>query len=232
MRDRHEFPPWLPPLVREQARALHSELFKAGTAEDIAVVNRLTSDPKMEGVWKYLQRHKRMNYRRTGYEHAVYDPQAHSGVNRSSFPTRAIWLQQLAMREFYIDAIRWGRMCAAPVTPAPRSYLSRVLRAEASLVEQGMSLLDLSAETKRKVAKELRRAADVYEDAAQESRAKTSKEVPRYLMAMVAQRLRDLFGTPMYGQAATVASLILGRDVTATMVRECGLWGSGRKKRA
>jgi hypothetical protein len=235
MRDPRVFPSWLPPLVREQAQALHSELLKSGTADDIAVLERITSDPRMEAVWKYLQKHKRTGYRRTEvYEHAVRDPQAHSGVNRSSFPTRAVWLQQLAMREVYIDAVRWARMCAAPAS-SDHPYLTDALRlrAEAQILEN--EPFGLSVAMKRRLATRLRRAADAYADAAKEARAKTSEEIPRYVMMMIAGRMHNLFGKRMYGQAATIASLIMQRDVTPTMVREAivglGLCGNGRKKR-
>jgi hypothetical protein len=233
MRDSHEFPSWVPPLVREQAHALRSELLKSGTADDIAVLDRLTSDPKMEAVWKYLQKHKRAGYRKTDrYEHAVYDPMAHTQVNRSSFPTRGIWLQQLAMRELYLDAVRWGRMFVPrPVSPHLYHHDADRLRAEAQCLEN--EPFGLSVETKRKLVTRLRRAADVYAQAAEEARAKTSEEIPHYLMDLIARRLKELFGKRMYGQAAVVSSLILGRDVTSTMVREAvvGLCGNGRKKR-
>ena len=78
----------------------------------------------------------------------------------------------------------------------------------------------LSAETKRKLTKDLRRAADTYARAAKEASAKTAEEAPRGMMALVALTLWELFGTPMYGQAAVVAGLIMRRDVTPTMVRE------------
>jgi hypothetical protein len=236
MRDPRAFPSWLPPLVREQAHALRSEMLKSGTPDDIAVLDRMTSDPKMEAVWKYLQKHRRAGYRRTDdYEHAVRDPMAHSGVNRSSFPTRASWLQQLAMRELYIEAVRWACAYAAPASP-DHLYLTDALRlrgeAQQCLEREPFGL---SVATKRRLATRLRRAADAYTDAAKEARTKASEEIPRYVMMMIAGRMHDLFGKRMYGQAATIASLIMERDVTPTMVREAivglGLCDNGRKKR-
>jgi len=220
MREPRAFPTWLPPLIREQAHVLRSELLKSGTSDDIAVLDRMTSDPRMEAVWKFLQKHKRAGYRKLAdYQHAVYDPMAHSAVNRSSFPTRAVWLQQLAMREFYTDIVRWARAYVAPASPHfyyhPRAD---ALRAEASFVERDP--FGLSAETKRKLAKDLRRTADTYARAAKEARTKTSEEAPRYMMWLVAMWLHQLFGKWMYGQAATVASLILRRKVTSKMVRK------------
>src|ERR1700730_12228626 len=195
MRDPREFPPWLPPLVREQAHVLRSELLRSGTPDDIAVLERLTGDPRMEAVWTYLQKRRRVGYRRTGYEHAPLDPMAYTGVNRSSFPTRAAWMQQLAMRALYIDIIAWGRGFAAPSSPRHPYH------------------------------------ADADESAAKDAGARTVEELPRYLAAMIAGRLHELFGKQMYGQAATVAGLIMERDVTLAMVREAvALCGTGRKK--
>jgi hypothetical protein len=230
MREPRTFPSWLPPLVREQAHALRSELLRSGTPDDIAVVERLTSDPRMEAVWTYLQKRRRVGYRRTGYEHAPHDPMAHSGVNRSSFPSRAVWLQQLAMRALYIDIIAWGRGFAAPSSPRhPYHADADRLRAEVRFL--GNEPFGLSAATKRRLASLLRRTADAYESAAKEARARTVEELPRYLAAMIAGRLHELFGERMYGQAATVAGLIMERDMTVAMVREAvALCGNSRKK--
>jgi hypothetical protein len=234
MRDPRAFPCWLPPLVRERAHALRSEMLKAGTPNDVAVLDRLTRDPRMEAVWKYLQKHKRKGYRRTEvYEHAVPDPMAHSRVNRSSFPTRAIWLQQVAMRELYTEAVRWACGYAAPAS-SDHLYLTDALRLRAE-AQQCLERepFGLSVATKRRLATRLRRAADAYTDAAKEAHTKASEEIPRYVMMMIAERMHELFGKRMYGQAAVVAALVLGRDVSATMVREAvvGLWGNSHKKR-
>src|SRR5437667_11790904 len=110
MRDSLEMPPWLPPLIAERARAAFAAMIEAGTAEeDVAVVKRLTTDPRMEHVWKYLQRRRREDHYRTAdYENPVRDlaPKGPFPLPfPSPFPTRAAYMQNVAMGTFYFNVL-------------------------------------------------------------------------------------------------------------------------------
>lgn len=74
-----------------RARGILAAAVEAGTEPVIvSAVKRLTNDPRMERVWKYLQRKRREDYQRTSeYEHSIRDLGS-DGPFPSSFPTRAM----------------------------------------------------------------------------------------------------------------------------------------------
>jgi hypothetical protein len=239
MRDSLEMPPWLPPLIAERARAAFAAMIEAGTAEeDVAVVKRLTTDPRMEHVWKYLQRRRREDHYRTAdYENPVRDlaPKGPFPLPfPSPFPTRAAYMQNVAMGTFYFNVLclmtggRFNQFGGPYPTSPPflsqfrSSYRDRAeaLRAEAkSISEISRKVYDLPRELDR-LERSLLQAADAYEKLANASRADSRRQMPAAVTKYIAEELQTLFGHRMYGQTAVVASVILDRDVTTAEARE------------
>src|SRR5262249_55990545 len=111
VRDGADLPDWLPPLVAERARTILTAAAEAGSEPAIvSAIKRLTADPRMEGVWKYLQRKKRERSQRTqAYEYPVKDivdgTWEPSRTFPAAFPTRAVYMQNLAMEVFYCHVL-------------------------------------------------------------------------------------------------------------------------------
>jgi hypothetical protein len=238
MRDSLEMPPWLPPLVAKRARAAFAAMIKAGTAEeDVAVVKRLTTDPRMEHVWKYLQRRRREDYRQTSnFENPVRDLAPEGPERDRAFPppfrTRAIYMQHVAMEVFYSDMLglmtggRFNRFGGPYPTPPPfdefvdpHRDLAERLRAEAKIISVDPRFIDSPHEL-HKLERRLLEAANAYEELARAARGVTLRQMPAAVTGQVARNLQRLFGRKMYSQAAVVASVILNRDVTAAEARE------------
>jgi hypothetical protein len=226
-------PDWLPRLIAKRAQALIAEAENSSHVEDLALIRRLTTDPRMKSVWKYLQRKKRNHHKWTGdYENPVFDPIPNAPFP-APFPSRSVWMQHLAMEKFYCDLIcmmTWGRFgrFGAP-HPATEDlakwrtpYLERAaeLRAEAKLVSEINRSVENCPRELDKVAHRLTQAAVAYEELAHASHADSERRVPAVVTAQIAKDLKVLFGRKMYGQAATVASVILEREVTAAETRE------------
>jgi hypothetical protein len=203
----------------------------------VSAVKRLTSDPRLERVWKYLQRKKRKDHQRTdSYEYPVRDLGS-DGPFPPSFPTRAIWMQHLAMEIFYCEVLclmtggRINRFGGPWPTPTPidefvsqlrTPYRNRVeeLRAEAKSISKiDREIEDCPRELDR-IERSLLRTADAYEQLAHASRTDSERRIPAMVTKQIARHLEALFGRRMYGQAAAVSSVILDRDVTAAEARE------------
>jgi hypothetical protein len=241
VRDRVDLPSWLPPLVAERARAALTAAIEAGSAEDIAVVKRLTTDPRMENVWKYLQRRRREDhYRTSDFENPARDLAPEGSERDRAFPpsfrTRAAYMQHVAMETFYCDVLslmtggRFNRFGGPYPTPTPTDEfisqwrtpyrdLAEELQAEAKTISVDPRFIDFPHEL-HKLKRRLLQAADAYEELASASQGDNIRRVPAAVTAHVARNLKTLFGHGMYSQAATVATIILGRDVTAAEARE------------
>jgi hypothetical protein len=234
-------PCWLPPLVAERARAVFAAMTEAGMAEeDVAVVRRFTTDPRMEGVWKYFQRKRREGHHRAcDYENPVHDLPPSPGRDRAfppPFTSRATYMQNLAMGVFYSDILclmtagRINRFGGPYPTPPPLNEfvsqrcaqhrdLTEGLRAKAKLITTDPLFTEFPREL-RKLERRLLQAADAYEELANAAQDVTLRQVPAAVTGYIARCLQNLFGHKMYGQAAVVASVILDRDVTPAEARE------------
>jgi hypothetical protein len=235
VRDGADLPDWLPPLVAERARAILAAAVEAGTEPVIiSEVKRLTTDPRMDRVWKYLQRKKRKGHQQThNYEYPIRDLGS-DGPFPPPFRTRAIWMQHLAMEIFYCDVLclmtggRINRLGGPYPTPPPfisqfrNPYRDRAeaLRAEAKSIStvERKKVEGCPRELDR-LQRLLQQTADAYEQVANASRTDSERRIPAVVTAQIAKDLEALFGRKMYGQAAAVASVILDRDVTAADAR-------------
>jgi hypothetical protein len=232
--DHVDLPCWLPPLVAERARAAFAAMIEAETAEeDVAVVRRFTTDPRMESVWKYLQRKKRGDYQfepTNYYENPVRDLASSPERDRAfppPFTSRATYMQNAAMGVFYSDVLCLIRFWHPhPIINEFASQwrtqhrdLTEGLRAKAKLITADPRFTNFPREL-HKLERRLLQAADAYEELAEVSQDDIIKRMPAAVTGYIAWCLQNLFGHKMYGQAAVVASVILDRDVTPAEARE------------
>jgi hypothetical protein len=236
MADPLRFPDWLPPLVAERAAVFLSDAVEYGTVEDLALIKRITTDSRMEGVWKYLLRRRREEHQQTTeYENAIRDTEP-DGRYPMSFSTRAIWMQHLAMKLLYdkvICMMTVGRigsfrtsfesanvpsLCSWSNNP----YLKRAeeLRAEARSISAIDRRIENCPDELDALERQLVVAANAYFNFAAASLTDSERRIPPMVTAQVCRDLQSFFGRKLYSQAATIATIILNREVTAANARE------------
>ena len=115
-----------PLLVKEQAEVAYRKAATAGSATQFETVRRVTIDPRMNGVWRHLQ--KRRRDKRGGYVYRVHDPavteqgplfkddpsEGMSDADKMRFGTRAEWIQQLGFAVIYKRMVELALMQPAP----------------------------------------------------------------------------------------------------------------------
>jgi hypothetical protein len=242
MRDQVHFPNWLPPLVAGRARVLHAEAVASGSADEAAMVVRITSDPRMQQVWRSLQNKRRdlkaRSTRTNKYQFPARDFYPDCGAVREGFKTRAEWIQQAALRALYEEIILFGRQCL-PSRQSSEPF--NIFHPEASQLRasaaQYANWPGVPPVLLRKRQRQLLRAADACEAVAEANWADNRNSIPGVLTAHIGERLHGMFGKRMYGTTATVATVILGITMTDSEAREhCrGRWsshpGSGKSPR-
>jgi hypothetical protein len=212
MSDDIDLPDWLPLLARKQAGKAYKLARASGSAEYVTIVTRVTTDIRMKKVW-----------------------------TTESFSTRAEWMQQIALGSTYNLMLHLGQLILPSrtgQTSAPRRDWPQELRNLPNVFEnQAAALRDAAqrwsswietasqtqtgfhAQLAKKIL-ELRRLADDF-DGLRKAWDETwtfrtdAEEARTALVAHVARRMQELFGTPMYGQSATIASVVLDLEVTS-----------------
>jgi hypothetical protein len=244
MRDRVDFPSWLPPLVAERARELHQQAIEMERNDEAAMIVRITSDPRMEQVWAHLRNKRRdpdeRHVRTHEYEYAAIDRDPNGPYRSDRFPTRAEWRQQVALEKIYSEIIRWGGLRSRLPLSEARQYAQEAtsLRAKAAVEAKHWSGTDRRINRCRAEHAKLERAyikaADAADALAAASITDTDDLSPAIVTVRVAETLLKNFGKRMYGQTASIASVVLDQTVTAEKAREyCrGVWGYLEKKPA
>ena len=227
---------------------MHAQFIALGKIEQAGMLTRITTDPRMQQVWAYLQRKRRDQHVRTHeYQYAARDPAPESDYKSDGIATRAEWLQQVALMRLYSKMITLGRWS---LPHAPMSEV-RYYRDEAvALRQKADAEARAGAEKDRRVERcgsehkeyerALRRAAVKAERMADAIQADDDKRLPVVVTAaLIGEELKRLFGERLIGQAAIIASVVLDREVTPSQAREysrgpwgSGPWGNEPKKRA
>jgi hypothetical protein len=213
-------PTWPPKPVANAARALHVHYLKSNNIKYNAILERLIADERMRLIWGELSRRRRnKQYQKT-------DAFLH--------PTYLSWIESEAPQDHQDEAM------------ASLLHLAVNLAGDAARVITRKELETVRRDVSGKVvalriaADELRRygsgkaAVKATEDIArnleeQLSRMETSPLVvdrvtgdaqARRFCIFLTRYCRQLFGLPLYGVTAKVASVALGRDITVSAVRE------------
>ena len=244
MRDGITFPSWVPALVADWAMVLHQQAVDRGHLDEAAMIVRVTSDLRMKKFWAYLQSKRRdpedRHIRTHEYKHAAPDADPNGPYPSNQFPTRQEWRQQAAFERIYSEVIRWGGL---PLR-LPLSEFRLYAKEAASLRAKAEAEAKLEAGTDRRVnrcrsqhaklARAYIRAAEAADALAVASSADAKELAPALVTVGIAEALLQNFGDRMYGQAATIASVVLESTVTAAEAREyCrGVWGYLEKKPA
>jgi len=253
-----EFPDWLPLLVREEAEKALAQAARSSDDDELAMVRRITRDPRMRAVWKYLQGREGLTHRE--YKNPVRDPMPGADYHPKEFSTRAEWLQQVGLAEIYKLAHYWGCLClpsrqiesdADRYFPSKFSGLPNQFQDQAAALratadawshqcqqakEQGLKryyrALEKSISRINDLAEDFEELEKIWDEHWKPTKLKQKDQVA-LVTARIAGRMNSIFRQPMYGQTATIASLVLNVTVTRQKAREhCrGLWGPRRRKK-
>jgi hypothetical protein len=235
-------PNWLPPLVAERARELHQQALRLEEPDEAAMIVQHASDPRMEGVWRYLfqktrERPKRPD-RTAKYKHSAHDPDPSGPFRSDRFPSRIEWRQQVAADRLFSLMIRLAR--SSPLVPGRRhtyyAWKAEQFRDEAAkiLEEFNDRRIDRCTPERERCGRALRKVADAADFLADAEAADATKQTPVIVMTQIAKALEIYFGKRMDGQTATIASVVLAVELTADDAREAarGVWGKAPRKRA
>jgi hypothetical protein len=128
---------------------------------------------------------------------------------------------------------------SSPLVPARRhtyyAQKAQQFRDEAAKVLEKFDdrRIDRCKPERERYGRALRKAADAAGVLADAEAADATKQSPVIVMTQIAKALETYFGKRMDGQTATIASVILGVELTADDAREAarGVWGKGGRKR-
>jgi hypothetical protein len=190
---------WVPPAVVSAVRALYADA--SGNSDYINVLKRLVTDPRMQRVWVELQKQTR-------------------GPKRTlRYPAKTTW---------DLDD---------PTAQHDRALASLLYSAVNLAVSAPKVMTRRDAEAQRRQLHEEAEVAHVQGDDAREQLSKAAtwaKAVSSRLIVerdtgdaqaqcfaiMFADQCRQLFGSPLYGVTATVASVALGRPFNRRQIRD------------
>jgi hypothetical protein len=256
-----ELPHWLPPLVRKHAQKFYAQAVASGREDELAMVRRITSDSRMRTVWRYLQNKRRLQYFRTAeYKNPVNDPMATADYHPKEFSTRAEWLQQAGLAAIYERAHTLGCLClpsrlsegdahrrfpseyenlpnifrdqAATFRATAETWLNRCQQGKQQGLKRYCAALEKIISRIHVLAEDFEGLEKIWEENWKPAKLKP-KDMVAAVTAQIARKFNDVLGEPMYGQTATIASLVLNVRVTREQARGHyhGVWGPGRKLR-
>jgi hypothetical protein len=221
---RLDVPSWVPePIARYASYTYGADV---GRVSQVALES-LVCDPRMESVWRQLSRPARNG--------AFLYP-----ARPSSAPT-ARGRQDAAMLQLFSVACRCQElhgettMTRGQAEQQRNCFLAKAeeLKTDALMMRMQPRLLDELADEAAAHAgyasneeryQKLLAAAQAYEDYAGELNFAGALEREhdgraRWVALTIADAFRTLFGKPMYGLTATIASVILGREIDPRTVR-------------
>lgn len=190
--------PWVvPDHIATKACELRQE--HAGSPIAIAVIERLTTDPRMQRVWGQLAKQRRKKHRRTGAPlHKVTERFASVGID-----------QQAAAVGLLEQAFNLGRLTLAlPQADQPDRPFDELAKKLRKLAPQGK---DRASQT---IAMHLRAVAAICEGvtvAAYGPAEAIAGEIAGFLLSV--------FGTPMFTTTAIVVRVIMQREIPDRKVR-------------
>ena len=190
-------PDWCPDHIAHKARALH-ELHRESPIA-VGVIKRLTTDPRMRGIWVQLGKQSREGHKRTGKPlHKLAD--RFGGISHDD-----------AVAGLFEFAVNIGRLTlelpSAHKPDHPFQALADRLKAEAK------PLLGKDTASK-KIAKLLLTVA-----ASCEAVTLTTHNPEQNIARQIACWLEAVFGSPKYKLSAIIAGVITGREISNRKVR-------------
>ena len=209
---------------QDGVRAAYAEIVREDLADIVEEYRPLVCDQRMRGVWRELTRQ-----RKGGFLHPARAPSAADAKER----------QDAAMVELFDTALECQGSHEAITTRGKAEQQSdRYLAKAEELRDDALTMLEqpllfcgkdlLSDNRRHGLSRKLEDAADVYKEyaraihtAAQFSMPQREHDARAHWVALtIGNKFRDLFGKPMYGLTATIASVVLGREIDPRTARQ------------
>jgi hypothetical protein len=208
------------------ARATYADIVRDDLADIVERYQPLVCNPRMRSVWQELSRLCNGTFLHPARVPAVADAKER---------------QAAAMLELFKQALKCHHL-AAPPTRSKAEHMRRQSLAKAEeLWWDGVMMLtqhlpvgrespkdELTIGERGELCEKLQAAAEAYKKwasaiyRAQSSMPERECAIRARVVALtIANKFRELFGSPMYGLTATIASVVLNRRVTPRMVRHC-----------
>jgi hypothetical protein len=204
-------PTWVPELVAQAARTLRAHYLKSNSISHNVILERLIADERMRRVWKELSRHRREQHQPT------------DAFLRSS----ELLKQDAAMTSLFYFALNLAVNAPAVITrkeleTVRSETLHRVaaLRAAADEIRLYGPSQAAAAKVNDDIARHLEEPLPRMEASRLVVERDTGDAQARCFSILFTGYCRQVFGSPLYGTTATVASVALGREITARAVRE------------
>jgi hypothetical protein len=211
-------PPGVPNPVSKAARVLYSDAIERNDMERIAVLQRLVTDPRMRPVWAQLVKRKR-----TGDRPFLYPAQPDWDIPDNVEERQSRAIGSLVYLAVNLAMDRPSVMTGKQVETARRKALDEaaVLRAAAGLLHTPASIqANVDAARDRETKASLLAEIGLTPTTRMVVERDTGDAQARCFAILFAGQCRRLFGTPLYGVTAAIASVALGRTLTTRTVRE------------
>jgi hypothetical protein len=204
------FPEWFPSHLRLRAGYIHAKASAAGQEFDSKVIERLVKAPRMERVWKELEKKKR------GTDYFLYRAIPPPGViDKTKLDGDAslrLLVQHRAMLELFctvFDIIRHPRLTS--IGTLSYSQIAERLRHDAEA---------LKTRPKRRYGRHrtrLKKAAETY--AILDAEVMFEPEQIRSMVVEIADFMKERFGGVMHNTVATIASVALDCKISPADIR-------------
>jgi hypothetical protein len=211
-------PPGIPDAVSKAVRALHSDAVQRNDTKYIAVLRCLVADPRAQRAWAQL-------VKRTRKENRSF---LHPAEPAWDVPDNAVERQDRAIRSLVYLAVnlamdRPSVITGKQVETARRRALGEAtsLRAAAGLLHTPASIqANVDAARDRETTASLLAEISLTTTNRMVVERDTGDAQARCFAILFAEQCRRLFGTPLYGVTAAIASVALGRALTTRTVRD------------
>jgi hypothetical protein len=235
-------PSWVPKVVAQQADVLYERAVASRSAQHVAVVERLATDPKMEAVWKELAKKRRDKYWPTNsFFHPATLPNPDMLLEFMKSQTSTVAALQEASMAYLLHRVVFCAFEAVPFMlsrpkPHPKrrewEKMAKRLREDATEIRRAEEAAKIRQPGKihDEFSDRLLDAALVYGFLADNPITITGKHLfternrgdaeARALATSTAHACLEIFGTAMYTTVATITGVALGRQINWRMVRE------------
>jgi hypothetical protein len=216
--------------VEDKARC-DAEIVREDLAEIVEHYRALVSDPQMRGVWRELSRP-----RNGAFLHPARAPSAADAKERQAAAMVEVFKTAFACQVETAFACQEERAAITTRGKAEQQRRRYLARAE-ELGRDAFTMLTqpllfcgkniLHDNRRMELGRKLNAAADAYKEyargitSAQPSMPERGHDGRAHWVALtIGSKFRDLFGKPMYGLTATIASVVLGREIDRRTVRQ------------
>ena len=236
---RLDVPDWVPPSVASTARDLYEQADKVGSSYQLALIQRLTHDPRMKIVWKELTKKKRTKKESSVQFFYPAEPEEPEPLPYfpKGFTDRASWLQGVALADLFRRAAWLGSLASDEAMQAGElekiDALRGTLRDLRMQIERFTDDLSESYTDKprsrahRKAKDDLLMALARFDKLVDKGQPVDLRLLARKAFALgLSTIMEQLFRSPlyrlahMYGLVAHIISVVLLSEVSADQVRE------------